>query len=309
MTITKIAGEHLIERTAETILVQGQRVAAVEPLKNGLVRVYCDRGVVTGKPERLLPLALRRQLAYTLMPEVVAPDRTYDPDSTVDPAFKPAPRTPNLSPREQAVLRTFQNAPNLHPDDGDPDIDQKEKERATLVSPMERAVQKQHPGSKPVMATSGDADAYQKYFKGKLKEWGIESPADLDDAQKAKFFDDVDAGWTASDEKKRSAFARRASAKDGLFAISSMANKLADKAVRQGTDWKKGQVYPRKWYSTLEAQLGPLGAPQLKAFDVLFDHFLRIYSDIEGEYAKHYQNLSNVERLMSQVKTRYQLVD
>lgn len=203
MTILKIAGNHVVESSSDSLLVAGQRIAAVERLFDGKVRVYCDRGVVTGSPENLLPHALRRQLAYTLMPEVVAPDRTYDPDSTVDDAYKPAPRTPNLSPRDQAVLRTFQNAPNLHPDDGDPDIDQKEKERSTLVSPMERAIQKQHPGSKPApkTAASGDADAYQKYFKGKLKEWDIESPADLDDAQKKEFFTEVDDGWTASDEK------------------------------------------------------------------------------------------------------------
>jgi hypothetical protein len=53
-------------------------------------------------------------------------------------------------------------------------------------------------------AESGDAAAYKAYFEKKLKEWGIKSPADLDDAKKKKFFNEVDDGWTSDDEKKGS---------------------------------------------------------------------------------------------------------
>ena len=51
-------------------------------------------------------------------------------------------------------------------------------------------------------AESGDQDAYRAYFEKKLKEWGIESPADLDDAKKKKFFQEVDEGWTSKEEKR-----------------------------------------------------------------------------------------------------------
>ena len=51
-------------------------------------------------------------------------------------------------------------------------------------------------------AESGDADAYQAYFQKKLKEWGVKSPAELDDAKKKKFFSEVDEGWTSTEEKR-----------------------------------------------------------------------------------------------------------
>lgn len=42
---------------------------------------------------------------------------------------------------------------------------------------------------------------YQLYFDKKLKEWGIKSPTELDDAKKKKFFEEVDKGWKSKDEK------------------------------------------------------------------------------------------------------------
>jgi len=42
---------------------------------------------------------------------------------------------------------------------------------------------------------------YQDYFKKKLEEHGIKSPADIkDEAEKKKFFEDVDKDWDAKDE-------------------------------------------------------------------------------------------------------------
>ena len=37
---------------------------------------------------------------------------------------------------------------------------------------------------------------YQKYFEGKLKDAGVESPAELDEEGMKKFFDGVSSGWT-----------------------------------------------------------------------------------------------------------------
>lgn len=42
--------------------------------------------------------------------------------------------------------------------------------------------------------------AYQKFFKKKLKEWGVNSPADLSDADKKKFFAEVEKGWKGKSE-------------------------------------------------------------------------------------------------------------
>jgi len=37
--------------------------------------------------------------------------------------------------------------------------------------------------------------SYQEYFKAKLSKFGAESPADLDDEEKKKFFNEISADW------------------------------------------------------------------------------------------------------------------
>ena len=49
--------------------------------------------------------------------------------------------------------------------------------------------------------TKGDKEAYQKFFKKTLKKYGADSPEDLSDEDKKKFYDEIDAGWKADDEK------------------------------------------------------------------------------------------------------------
>lgn len=50
-------------------------------------------------------------------------------------------------------------------------------------------------------AKSGDKAAYKKYFSDMLDKYNISSPSELSDSDKKKFFNDVDAGWDAQDEK------------------------------------------------------------------------------------------------------------
>jgi hypothetical protein len=42
---------------------------------------------------------------------------------------------------------------------------------------------------------------YQKFFKSKLKEFGVSSPAELKDDEKKKFFDEVDAEYKGKKEE------------------------------------------------------------------------------------------------------------
>ena len=42
---------------------------------------------------------------------------------------------------------------------------------------------------------------YQKFFRGKLAEYDVSSPAELDDEQSAKFFEEVKADWSARKER------------------------------------------------------------------------------------------------------------
>jgi hypothetical protein len=46
-----------------------------------------------------------------------------------------------------------------------------------------------------------EESAYEKFFKKKLKEWGIKSPAELSKQDKIKFFEEIDKGWTGKSEK------------------------------------------------------------------------------------------------------------
>ena len=41
---------------------------------------------------------------------------------------------------------------------------------------------------------------YEDFFKSALKKWGVSSPEDLGEEEKVKFFDYVDANWTAKKE-------------------------------------------------------------------------------------------------------------
>lgn len=41
---------------------------------------------------------------------------------------------------------------------------------------------------------------YEVFFQKTLDKWGVDSPEDLDDEEKKKFFDYIDKNWIADDE-------------------------------------------------------------------------------------------------------------
>ena len=41
-----------------------------------------------------------------------------------------------------------------------------------------------------------EESGYQEFFKSKLKQYGVDSPAQLDDEKKKKFFDEIEKEWT-----------------------------------------------------------------------------------------------------------------
>ena len=45
-------------------------------------------------------------------------------------------------------------------------------------------------------------EAYKKYFNEKLKEFGVESPGELDDEKKKEFFNAISDGWEDGKEVK-----------------------------------------------------------------------------------------------------------
>jgi len=52
------------------------------------------------------------------------------------------------------------------------------------------------------MEASGDKEAYQKFFQGALKKYGVKSPAELKGDKKKEFFDYVDKNWTGDHEEE-----------------------------------------------------------------------------------------------------------
>ena len=62
------------------------------------------------------------------------------------------------------------------------------------------------PDDNVVTEEKGDKEEYQKFFEKMLKKWGIESPDELSDEDKKKFYDEVDAGWKSDEEEMKESF-------------------------------------------------------------------------------------------------------
>ena len=48
--------------------------------------------------------------------------------------------------------------------------------------------------------SEGSKEEYQKLFNAKLKKYGVNSPEDLSDEDKKKFYDEIDKEWNADHE-------------------------------------------------------------------------------------------------------------
>ena len=49
--------------------------------------------------------------------------------------------------------------------------------------------------------SEGSKEEYQKLFNAKLKKYGVNSPEDLSDEEKKKFFNEIDKEWKGDNEK------------------------------------------------------------------------------------------------------------
>jgi hypothetical protein len=46
-------------------------------------------------------------------------------------------------------------------------------------------------------------EAYRKFFDGKLAKWNIKSPAELDDKDKKKFYNEIEKEWDKDKDEER----------------------------------------------------------------------------------------------------------
>lgn len=47
----------------------------------------------------------------------------------------------------------------------------------------------------------GSKEEYQRFFDKKLKKYGVDSPEDLSDDEKKKFYNEIDKEWKSDDEE------------------------------------------------------------------------------------------------------------
>lgn len=53
---------------------------------------------------------------------------------------------------------------------------------------------------KDFLKEADDKAAYQEFFQKLLKKYGVDSPDELSDEDKKKFFEEVDKGWKSDKE-------------------------------------------------------------------------------------------------------------
>ena len=78
------------------------------------------------------------------------------------------------------------------------DVLNQDKKQKKEQAKMMREVQKKlkEKDSVEVAEEEGDKEDYMKFFAGKLKKYGVKSPAELDDEKKKKFFNEIEKDWT-----------------------------------------------------------------------------------------------------------------
>ena len=83
------------------------------------------------------------------------------------------------------------------------DVLNQDKQQKREHAKMMREVQKKlkEKDSEEVTEKSGDKEEYQKFVTTMLKKFGVKSPAELAPDKKKEFYDALDAGWEADDEK------------------------------------------------------------------------------------------------------------
>jgi hypothetical protein len=84
---------------------------------------------------------------------------------------------------------------------------------------------------KQIREASGGKEAYQKFFNGLLKKFGVSSPSELDGKKKKDFFDAIDKGWEGAGEKAENV---KEGKKMVVTAIDKKTNSPAWKAYKDG---------------------------------------------------------------------------
>ena len=95
-----------------------------------------------------------------------------------------------------------------HVDPKDRDELDKEADARGGAETAKKMKKAQEPAPGQMAEASGDKEAYKKFFNAALKKFKVSSPAELKGDQKKKFFDYIDKGWEADNEKAEAAMSQ-----------------------------------------------------------------------------------------------------
>ena len=70
---------------------------------------------------------------------------------------------------------------------------QQKREHAKIMKEVQKKLKEKD--SEEVVEEPGDKEDYMKFFAGKLKKYGVKSPAELSDEDKKKFFNEIEKDW------------------------------------------------------------------------------------------------------------------
>ena len=70
---------------------------------------------------------------------------------------------------------------------------QQKREQAKIMREVQKKLKEK--GSEEVAEEEGDKEDYMKFFAGKMKKYGVKSPAELSDEDKKKFFNEIEKDW------------------------------------------------------------------------------------------------------------------
>ena len=110
---------------------------------------------------------------------------------------------PNKLPNMREALmkvRTEKHDTHVDPEDRE----ELDKEPENTAKKMKRSKEP----APNISEASGDKEAYKKFFNAALKKFKVSSPAELKGDQKKKFYDYIDAGWEADNEKAEAAMSQ-----------------------------------------------------------------------------------------------------
>jgi len=88
------------------------------------------------------------------------------------------------------------------------------------------------------MEASGGKEAYQKFFNGVLKKFGVKSPSQLKGDKKKEFFDYIDKNWTADheEETKKEETMTKKSLKDAVSNMKEKKSKVQEALTIGGVE-------------------------------------------------------------------------